>query len=254
MPQKKDTEIAAAMGEIYASSLSSFVKARDQVARRLRDEGDSEHATTVGKAKKPTLPAWTLTKLALTQPELLEKVEEADDRLSEAMTKGKAPDEVRKLTHDRHQTIGQVVDAGAMILEEEGHKAGPGVREKMAQTLYALSGDDEARSLLRSGLLNKELAPSGFGGLTELVEVPDKGADVARARRRVSKLAEEAKTAESRARDAEKKAEELEQELEALKRDVERARKNAERILAAAQEKKEEAEAAARALAGDDPG
>ena len=101
-------KVAKAMADVYAAPLSSFVKVRDQVARRLRDEGETEFATTVGKTKKPTLPAWALTKLVTSEPGRLDKVEAADRKLTEAMSKGKA-DAVRAATHERHRTIGEVV-------------------------------------------------------------------------------------------------------------------------------------------------
>lgn len=246
-------EIAGAMKEIYASSLQSFVKIRDQVARRLRDAGESEAAEQVAKVKKPTLPAWALSRLILTEPDRLEKVEAADVRLTEVMSKGK-PDEVRAATHARHRTIGEVIDAAVQVLEEEGHKASPAVREKMAQTLYALSGDDDARNTLRSGLLSKELEPSGFGGMPDAATPAVRSASLERAERRATKLAEEATIAERQARDAEKGAVELERELETLTRNVERARKDAERKAAAAQRRKSEADEAARALAEEEGG
>jgi hypothetical protein len=244
---------AKAMADVYAAPLSSFVKVRDQVARRLRDEGNTELAEAVAKTRKPTLPAWALTKLVLSEPRRLEDVEAADQKLTDAMAKGKA-EAVRTATHDRHRTIGDVVDAAADMLEQEGHKASTSIREKMAQTLYALSGDDEARAQLRAGLLSKELEPSGFGGLPEVPAPSETDAGISRLERRATKLADEAKSAEGRARDATKKADELERELDTLKREVERASKHADRASAAAHEKREEADEAARLLAEQERG
>ena len=234
-------DIEEAVAEIYSKPHAGFIAARDAEARRLRNEGKEEPTKAVAKLRKPTLPAWALTRLAVTDSSAFDPLEKADRQVREAMGVSKAADRVRKATENRHRVISDIVDAAADLLEADGHAATTPVREKIAQTVYALASDENGREKLLRGEVTKELQPSGFGfgPLPDTApEDEDAPAPSAAVRKRATRLTEAAETAEKRAADLAGQLEEAESELRALQKEVEELRKHAARAASDAEEKR----------------
>jgi hypothetical protein len=241
----ESSEIEKAVAEIYSQPLTRFISARDTAAKRLKQEGKDEAAQAVSKLRKPTLPAWALTRLAVTDRSTLDPLDEADERVRGSMSGSKAADRVRKATEARHRVISDIVDAAADLLEKEGHPASTTVREKIAQTIYALASDDSRREKLAQGQVIKELQPSGF----DWGPVPDAPAEAEPAedvvtQKRLAKLRDAAEAAEKRASDLALKLEDVEGELRALEKEAAELRRHAARAASDAQAKRREADEA----------
>src|SRR5207248_2616268 len=54
--------------ELYGLPLAEFTSARNEVARRLKAEGDDAAAEEVRSLRKPTVPVWAINRLARTEP------------------------------------------------------------------------------------------------------------------------------------------------------------------------------------------
>src|ERR671934_1670370 len=52
------------IGRLYGLPLDGFTGARDELARRIRQEGDGELAAEIKGLRKPSLPAWVVNQLA----------------------------------------------------------------------------------------------------------------------------------------------------------------------------------------------
>ncbi|MDQ3895954.1 MAG: hypothetical protein M3326_01680, partial [Actinomycetota bacterium] len=50
--------------ELYALDPAEFVTARDDLAKRLKQAGDKQLATEVGKLRRPSPAAWAVNQLA----------------------------------------------------------------------------------------------------------------------------------------------------------------------------------------------
>jgi hypothetical protein len=234
-------DIEEAVAEIYSKPHAGFIAARDATARRLRNEGKDEEAKVVGKLRKPRLPAWALTRLAATDSSAFDPLDEADERVREAMGVSKAADKVRKATENRHKVISDIVDAAADLLEADGHAATTTLREKIAQTVYALASEVDSRDKLLRGEVTRELQPSGlgFGSLPDnAFDEEEAPAPSAAVQKRAARLAEAAEAAEKRAADLARQLEEAEAELRALQKEVEELRKHAARAASDADEKR----------------
>lgn len=236
-------EIEDSVAEIYSKPHAGFIAARDAEARRLRNEGKDDAAKAVAKLRKPTLPAWALTRLAATDSSVFDPLDDADERVREAMGASKAADRVRKATENRHKVISDIVDAAADLLEADGHAATTPLREKIAQTVYALASEEGGREKLLRGEITKELQPSGFGfgPVPESAEDSDgaeEAAPAAMEQKRLAKLHDAVETAEKRSADLARKLEEAESELKALQKEVEELRKHAARAASDAAEKR----------------
>ena len=230
--------------DLYGVPLDGFTSARDALAARLKDEGDSAGAKAAKALKKPTLPAWTVNQLARQEGETLHRLMELRDEMADAA----GPDEIRRLSTERKRITSALLQGAEAILSEAGHPANANTLDAVAKTLQS-GGSDEDRLRLLKGTLDRPLNPSGFEGLggfdafatptsTEEQETTDPAAI-----RKAEKLAAAASEAEreasdlsNRAEKARRTADELEFEAESARKRAERARKKADQALDAAGE------------------
>ena len=56
--------------ELYVGDFEGFVSRRDELAKGLRADGDSEAANRVRARKKPSRPAWAINQVSAGQPKL----------------------------------------------------------------------------------------------------------------------------------------------------------------------------------------
>ena len=216
--------------DLYAVPLDDFTSARDELAARLKEAGESDSAKAVKALRKPTLPAWAVNQLARRESETLHRLMELRDELTE--TSG--PEEIRRLAGERKSATASLLRRAEEILSDAGHSAGASTLDAVAKTLQAGGSDDERVRLLQ-GTLERPLSPTGFEGLSGFealapetdAEVPEK-VDRA-AERRAEKLASAATEAERIASDLGRRAERARKEAEELERDAESARRKAER-------------------------
>src|SRR5437764_3474837 len=52
------------IGRLYGLPLDEFTRGRDELARRVKQEGDAALAAEVKQLRKPSLPAWVVNQLA----------------------------------------------------------------------------------------------------------------------------------------------------------------------------------------------
>ena len=138
--------------DLYAVPLDEFVKRRNELARELADAGEAEEAKRVKGLRKPTMTAWAINRVAHTDPESIEALVSAHDRLRSAVS----AEDLRAASEARMAAIRRIVDAAEGV--------GDAVRKKMRSTLLAVATDPSAELALKEGRLDKELEPGGLGG------------------------------------------------------------------------------------------
>lgn len=229
--------------DLYGLPLEDFTSARDDLAARLKKEGDATAAKSIKSLRKPTLPAWTVNQLARSEAETLHRLMELRDEMTDAT----GPGDIRRLAGERKHATAALLKRAEEILEAAGHSSGANTLDAVAKTLQAGASDDDRVRLLQ-GTLDRPLSPSGFegfGGFEAFQPASESGDDDApsnaAALRKAEKLADAATEAERaahdlarRAEDARKQAETLEMEAESARRKAERARKRADDALDAA--------------------
>ena len=154
-----------------------FTAARNELARRLKDDGDAsaaadvkqlqqaEHrhlgdqSTGAGTAGRSQVAAGVGRKVGKAQENALKSGGTGDAPTARAGRRTKA---LRELTQ---QAQG--------ILERSGRSAGSTVRDKIASTLRAAAVDDAGRAALKAGRLTGEVKSSGFDVFAGL-ELPAK--------------------------------------------------------------------------------
>jgi hypothetical protein len=266
------TELAG--DELFGLPPEEFVATRDEVARRLRREGDTEAARRVKALRRPSLSAWAVNQLARSQQQALEGLLVAGERLraahQAALAGGDAAD-LRAATRAEREAVAGLVSAALDRLREAGHPTTETTRDRIAATLHAGAASPEAADLVRHGRLTADLDPSGFGaapgGPAAAPGRPAAGAEVdgdraaaaeddaaaRRARRAAAAAARDdarkrARLAADQAVLATRQAERLGRLADQAEREARRARSTAAAAIEAASTARERATRAAREL------
>jgi hypothetical protein len=165
-------ELAAAQAgdELFGLPPEEFVAARDELARRLRREGDAEAAKQVKALRRPSLSAWAVNRLARERGRALGPLLAAGERLRaahQAALAGEGAAELRSAAKAEREAVAGLVETALELLREAGHPTTDATRDRVAATLHAAAASPEAADLVRDGRLTTDLDPSGFGTATD---------------------------------------------------------------------------------------
>jgi hypothetical protein len=246
---ERETEI----DRLYALPLDEFTAARDELARRLRRDGEGDAAAEVKRLRKPSLSAWALNQVRRSNPEQVEQLLDAGRRLRDAhdeLLGGGAREPLSLATDDERRLVTELARHAERELVAAGRPVSASVQERLRGTLHAAATDPEARQLLASGRLVRDHAASGLGPLVESETAAP------RQRRKRSPegddgaLAQRARQLEERLARARERQQEAEEELSDARRRLREARREAVRA-ASALERAEAAEQQAGGRARD---
>lgn len=238
--------------QLFALPLDEFTAARNELARRLKQEGDAEAAEQVKALAKPSVPAWAVNQLARRDPEGVRSLLNVGARLRSAQERSlrgeRAADELRAAQTEERELVRKLTHGAGDLLRDAGRPATGATLDRVSSTLRAAALGEPGRTLLREGRLTGEVEVSGFDAFASL-DVPARrgraaktsGDDLAERRR-------QKREAERRRRALEKQVRELTARAEAAERDAERARKTAAEAEAVAEVRRREADAAAAEL------
>lgn len=221
-------DFEADLDRLYQLPLNEFTAARDELAKRLRSQGESETAQEIKTLRKPTAAVWLVNQLAHERPLDVQRLLKAGESLAKS-TSQTFPD----ARQDERRALEQLAKAAREIAERAG--IGSPALAKAAETLRAASLTAEGRELLRRGRLTEELEPPGFEALTGLEGLAQKPA---RAKKKAPRSDDRAEK-----RRALKQARERVHQLRAEERELATAARSAAR-------EAERAEAEARAAQG----
>ena len=250
------------LDRLYQLPLSEFTAARDELAKRLRSEGEADRADEVKKLRKPTAPVWLVNQLARERELDVQRLLKAGESLTSSATNrsaGESSEKFLEARRDEHAALERLAKAARELAIREG--VGASSVAKATETLRAAALSPEGRNLLKRGRLSEELQPPGFEALTGLPGVaarssPVKAKAPARderaekrrlakeARRQVQQLRARERDLSSAARSAEREAERAEAEASKARRRADDAHDQAR----AAAEEREAAEAELKQL------
>jgi hypothetical protein len=254
---------------LYGLPLDEFTRARDELARRVRQEGDGGRAAEIKQLRKPSLPAWVVNQLARQRELDMQRLLKAGEQLAGAQAeaiRAQSGDAFLEARRDEQHALEALAARAREILADAGR--GTAALDRVLATLRAGSLTEDGRALLESGRLTEELEPPGFEALAGL-DIPaglprprpaKKAAPKAvsprapepkepprrlanEARRRARDLRQELRALETRAAAAERRAERLREQLEAAEADASRVddqRRRTEEELAAAERELEQ--------------
>jgi hypothetical protein len=243
--------------ELFGLPPEEFVAARDDLARRLKREGDAEAAARVKALRRPPLSAWAVNRLAREQAAALDPLLATGERLRaahQAALAGEGAAELRTAAKAEREAVAGLVETALELLREAGHPATDTTRDRVAATLHAAAASPEAADLVRDGRLTTDLEPSGFGSVADAATVqrPARRGG-GRARRAAAVAARDdarkrARLAADQAVLATRQAERLGRLADQAEREAGRARATAAAAIEAASAARERASRAAKEL------
>jgi chromosome segregation ATPase len=247
---KLDQEI----GGLFELPPEEFTAARNELSRRLKDEGDAAAAAGVKQLGKPTVAAWTVNQLARQEKAALRKLLAAGAKLRQAQEQAlrspaAAGNALRQAQQGERDALRGLTHAAQEILEDAGRPASRSVLDQISSTLRAAAVSDEGRAALEAGRFSGELKPSGFDALAGL----DLGARSSRrrpepARDELAARRREKQEREQRRRELRERARKLDAAASEAEREADRAESAATKARAAAEQSRRKAESAAREL------
>jgi hypothetical protein len=217
--------VADDLDDLYAADLDEFVARRDDLAKRLRKEGNREAADRVKALRKPSAPAWAANRLARFARGDVNSVLKAGERLERAQKgllagKGRAPFD--QAAREHQEAVRALVErAGGLGLSEQ-------MLERLGATVRAASTSDEGRALLRQGRLTEDVEPGGFEAFAGVPVTPAKKRPAAAPKPNLRKEREEARALEAEAKAAEREAAKARKEADRLEEAAAAARKRAD--------------------------
>ena len=244
MAPAAEAQLERETDRLYGLSLKEFVPERDELAKRVRAEGDRGLAADIKALRKPSVAAWVVDQLARERELDVQRLLNAGAALAEAQAGGDSPETFTEARREEQRALERLAGAARETIAREG--IGAATLERVVQTLRAASLTSEGRELLKRGRLSEELEPPGFeaisalGGAatrpqrrTKTQPKSDRGKALAVARRDV-------KEARSRER-------ELAQAVREAEREAERAQKAADERREAATKARAQVEEASEA-------
>jgi hypothetical protein len=237
---------------LFALPLDEFTAARNELARRLKQEGDAEAAEQVRALAKPSVAAWAINQLARADPDDVRSLLNVGARLRSAQERSlrgeRAADEVRAAQAEERDVLRALTQRVGELLRDAGRPATGATLDRVSSTLRAAALTEPGRTLLREGRLTGDVEVSGFDAFAG-IDVPASrrkraakdGDDLAERRRRKREL-------ERQRRALVKRLGQLETRADAAEREARRARIAADEAEAVAAERRREADAAAAEL------
>ena len=231
-----------------------FVKARDALVRKLRDQGQAEEARRIAALRRPSTALWIVNQLVRRAPRDVEALIEASQRAQRAQLHGSGSDELRDAMRAQREAIQRLLEEADKAARDAGTALTLEMQRRIQDTVQsAATAEAEA---LRTGSLEHELSAAGFGALLSgTAAVVAKAADrrrgfEARADEQKRRVAEkrERMLHERELQRAEQTARRLAVRAEQLERFSAQARQSAEKAQAKARESRQVADAAAARL------
>ncbi|HKX75121.1 MAG TPA: hypothetical protein VJR05_07010 [Acidimicrobiia bacterium] len=236
MPPNSKKE--ADLDRIYSGPLEDFVKARNDLASRLRQEGEAEEAAAVASLKKPSISAWIVNQLIRRHEVEVRRLIKAGESLEQAQrdtVTGKQRAAFDASRREEAESLRRLRTA----VKQVAPSASAAVAERAVATLRAGAATEEGRQQLRAGRLTEDLEPAGFDVLAGLA--PASETRPAKAPKQATKRTEQQRHRLEEARaDLEAKVSEA-KELERQASEAERVAKNLARAAASARQRAEQA-------------
>jgi hypothetical protein len=160
--------------DLYGLPLEQFTAARNELARRLKQEG-KPGADDVRRLAKPTVAVWTINQLARREPLAVRRLLAAGAALRKAQERalhGGAAGGLGQTQREERDAVRTLIGRARDLLGEIGRPATDATLERISRTLAAAAIDDSARATLKAGRLPSELGPAGFDALAGIL-VPD---------------------------------------------------------------------------------
>src|SRR5207248_1815225 len=208
---------------LYGLPREEFTPARDAASKELRAAGERDAAAEVKRLRKPSRLAWALNQVRRHDPEPVDELIAAGERLQEAQRQLVEAGErglLRDAAADERELVGKIADLAERELATSGHPANATAQGKLFSTLHAAAADPEEREA-RQLTTKLERARERSHALAKQQKEAERGlADAQRAAERAAAAVERAAASAERARGAAQEAAQRVAELESELRQI----------------------------------
>ena len=171
------TALERELDALYQLPVDRFTAARNELAKRLRADGQGEDARQVKALRKPTAAVWLVNRLAREAELDIQRLLKAGESMTKTQAKvarGQSPEGFLAARREEQRALERLARAARKLADREG--LGSSAIDRATQTLRAAALTEEGRKLLKRGRLTEELQPPGFEALTGLTFAPQRHA------------------------------------------------------------------------------
>jgi DNA repair exonuclease SbcCD ATPase subunit len=157
---------------LFKLPLAEFIGARNDLARRLKRDGQADDANFVKALDKPSVSAWVVNQLRWNHPEAFDQLLAADQRFRQAQTSptaGHTAAKIADMREARREALSHLSELAASLLRDAGHNPTPDTIRRISTTLEAVSARASLSSGPTPGRLTRDVDPPGFESLASLM-------------------------------------------------------------------------------------
>ena len=155
------------LDRLYTAALEDFVKLRNDLAGRLKKEGDEEGAAGVAALKKPSVSAWLVNQVARTAQLEVQRLINAGEAIEQEQRRSISGDASTGFADARGEesaVITRLRTTAKTVLPS----VSAATLDRVANTLRAGSATSQGRDLIKKGRLTEDLDPPGFEAFSGL--------------------------------------------------------------------------------------
>jgi len=168
-----------AIDHLYSGTAEEFVARRAKLAAELSRQGKKAEAADIKKRRRPSVAAAAVNAVVRSHPDEIHALGAAGDRMHAAQAAalaGRGAEDLRAASRLRNELVDRLTDATIAVLATSSPQP-ESYRSAIADTFEAATLDSEARALVESGALVKELSvPSGLSPQDVDAPLPSKPA------------------------------------------------------------------------------
>ena len=154
--------------ELFKLPLAEFTDARNELAKRLKQNGRANDANLVKTLTKPSVSAWTVNQLYWNHRDEFETLLAAGQRVRKAQVSG-SPNrlaEMRAALDARREALVDLSELATSLLRDTGSNPSPETIRRLTTTLEAISALADGPTL---GRLTQDVDPPGFESLASFM-------------------------------------------------------------------------------------
>ena len=223
---------------LFGLPLNEFISARNELARRLKNDGDGGGADEIRALGKPSVSAWTINQLSRRELDAVRDLLNAGEAVRKAqkrlLREAGTPDSLRDALAKERKAIDSLIKRARSVLETAGRPTTEGMLQRIAATLQVAAVENDGRELLKAGRLTVDLEPTGFEAFAGVELRP----------RQSGSTHDELSDRRRRKEEHEQRVSEARQQLRELENAAREAESQAKRAAAAAAETRRAAESA----------
>ena len=186
-------DLSGDIDALYQGPLNEFTAGRNALEKRVKAEQGKEAAAAIKALEKPSVSAWAVNQLFWRYRTEFDRLLRTGDDLRASQQKRMAGRDVdvNAAIDARREAISKLMGRASAILEEGGTTSDD-IRQRVGQTLEALSVYGTSDAAPRPGRLTGDVQPPGFAALAALVPAGPPGRPAAAGKAKAAPGREEA--------------------------------------------------------------